>query len=177
MKGIRFSHWLRGKLPPRIDDPLLILKSVEAENKEAMDAMILGHMRLAMSLVARYNQPNDELVSAALYGLVKAVHHISKGRLKHDNPTGYIVTFIHAEIKRVFKKKSLVPLDETVPLSYPDTTIDLEEKINALNETDRKIVDLLLLGNSQSDIARELNLHRGNVSRRISRIRKELENV
>lgn len=203
MKGFKFRHWLSRRLPPRIKDPLLILESVKRGEPEAIEKMIFGHMRLVTGLVARYNKANqsDELVSAAFYGLVNAVDRIARGYLDHDNPTAYIVKFIHGEIRKALSKKSVSVKTVRLRLhpnrehggrnnerhaehiigSYPDTTLDVEERINALvkDETDEKIIELLRLGYDGMGIGKKLNLHRSSVSRRINRIRKiyrELEN-
>lgn len=204
MKGYKFRHWLSKKLPKRIEDPLVILESVRNGDPEAIRKMILGHMGLATGLVARYNrsQQSDELVSAAFYALVNAVNRIANGHLDHDNPTAYIAKFIHGEIRRVLSNKSVsvkaiqfryhqfnrdragakngLAIENVIGL-YPDTTIDVEEEINALvkDKTDEQIIRLLCLGYDGVEIAQKLNLHKSSVSRRISRIRKnykELEN-
>lgn len=209
MKGFKFRHWLSRRLPKRIEDPLLILESVKRGEPEAIEKMILGHMGLVTGLVARYNRANrsDELVSAAFYGLVNAVNRIASGHLDHHdpNPTAYIVTFVHGEIRRVLSEKSisvktiqlpgiLLPkgrrsrsnavagdrMDEFIG-SHPDTTLDVEEKIKCIvsDKTDERIIELLRLGYDGMGIGKKLNLHRSSVSRRISRIRKiyrELEN-
>lgn len=209
MKGFKFRHWLSKKLPKRIEDPLLILESVKRGEPEAIEEMILGHMGLVTGLVARYNRANrsDELVSAAFYGLVNAVNRIASGHLNHDypNPTAYIATFVHGEIRRTLSERSvsvktvqlpgiLLPkgrrsrraavagdrMDEFIG-AYPDTTLDVEERINALvnDKTDERIIELLRLGYDGMGIGKKLNLHRSSVSRRVNRIRKiyrELEN-
>jgi RNA polymerase sigma factor (sigma-70 family) len=208
MRGYRFRHWLSTNklLADRIEESQIpvILESVRKGDPEAIREMILGHMRLAMGLVARYNKPNiaDELVGAAFYGVVNAVNRIANGHLKHDNPTAYIVTFIHGEIKRVLRGSNvsikalhLHHLKERVeggvndelnaaniPGEYPDTTIDLEEEINSLCEDnlDEAIIRMLRLGYDGTDIARSLCVSQSTISRRANRIRriyKELENV
>lgn len=209
MRGRKFKHWLSRQMPKRIDDPLLILDAVKRGDKAAIDEMISGHIRLAMALVARYNQPfrSDELAAAALYGLVNAVNRIAEGHLTHDNPTGYIVTFIHGEIRRVINGRGVsvrtvqLGCDKRLPKhksayddtnfsdmmddfvgGHPDTTLDVEEELSKLikDETDEQIIRLLRLGYDGVEIGRKLGLHKSNVSRRIARIRqsyKELENV
>lgn len=144
------------------------------------------------------NVAADDLTEAAFYGLVDGVNAIHRNGLDHANPTGYIARFIHGEIRKSLKlKKSIIytPRDEpTVPVgsfkledhdrggnrdatsdepwTEPDNSLEVEEDINALisDSVDERIVRLLQLGYLPIDIARELGLHRSNISRRISRI-------
>jgi len=200
MKGYRFHHWMSGREPDQIAEERIpvILDSVKQGNREAMTEMITGHMRLAFGLVARYNRADmaDDLVSAAFYGITQAVDRIAHGHLKHDNASAYIATFVNGEIRRALAGRNVIasPEEGGQPTqcfdlheqrhigAYPDTTIDIEEEINSLtnDETDEAIVRMLRLGYDGAEIARELGLHRGQISRRIARIRetyKELENV
>jgi RNA polymerase sigma factor (sigma-70 family) len=210
MKGRKFKHWMSRRLPPRIDDPLLILESVKAGERWAIEEMVAGHLRLAAGLVGRYYKPDrgkrpinsDDLISAAFYAVSNAVQRIADGHLSHNNPTAYIVTFIHGELRRELAARSVSV--KTIQLnhhlewyetssaafsddyaavnviggSYPDTTIDIEEEINEVvnDQTDVRIVELLRLGYKMVEIAEDLKLDKSNVSRRVSRIRKELVN-
>ena len=194
------------RLPPRVEDPLAILDSVKAGERCAIEKMVEGHLRLAAGLVARFyrsDTDSDELVSAAFYAVANAVQRIADGHLTHDNPTAYIVMFVTGELRRTLANKSISV--KTIPLNhhvgewnttrseitaddraianiignYPDTTIDIEEEINALNKIDARIVELLRLGYKNVEIADDLKIDKSNVSRRVHRIRKifrELEN-
>jgi len=200
MKGYRFQHWLSNyTLPSRIEDADLpdVIEEVKHGNREAMDRLTNGHIRLAMGLVARYHRPDisDDLVGAAFLGICKAVRYIAEGKLNHDNATGYIVTFIHGEIRRAIAGKNVVMSNNGSPApqcfdlhddrhvgGFPDTTMEVEEQINAIagDETDLAIVRMLSLGYDGAEIARKLDIDRRRVSERVIRIRKtykELENV
>ncbi len=191
MKGTRFRHWL-GKYAFRqpIPDEQMpdVLARVRSGEPEAIKLMIESHLRLGLALVARYVRTAgvvDDLVSAAFYAITYAVNRIAAGHLAHDNVTGYIVAFVHGELKRELAQRSVVytpehvdtavqvpigEFDVTVP---PDFSLDVGEELDAIvkDDTDSKIIRMLLQGYQATDVAKELGVHKGNVSRRIARLR------
>lgn len=191
MKGTRFRHWLsKYQFRQRIPESEMpaVLANVRQGDRHAIELMIESHLRLSLALVARYIKTEDvvdDLVSAAFYAVTKAVNRIAEGYLAHDNPTAYIVTFVHGELKRELARRAVVYTPEDVERVQhtsldgvdckiqPDNSLDVEEELEAIltDETDVQIVRLLMLGNLAADVAKILNLHKGNVSRRIARIR------
>lgn len=196
MKGFRYKHWLSGrKLPPQVGETELhiLVERTAHGDEEAKTRLTEGHIRLAMGIVARYRRPDisDELVAAAFYGICKAVNYISEGNLTHDNPTGYIATFINGEIRKAIAGK-MIPGDSNTQCynlhddrhvgGFPDTTMEVREQIEAISEdqTDLTIIRMKQLGYDGTEIARHLDTDRRRVSERLGRIRrkyKELENV
>jgi DNA-directed RNA polymerase specialized sigma24 family protein len=167
--------------------PGVLAKVIEGD-LQARTIMIESHLRLALALVARYVKTEDvvdDLVSAAFYAVTYAVNRIASGYLTHDNPTGYIVTFVHGELKRELAKRAVIYTPEDAervthvglegvdcPVQ-PDNSLDVEEELDAIltDAIDSKIVRMLALGYLAADVAKTLSVHKGNVSRRIARIR------
>lgn len=200
MKRVRYKHWLsRHKFAPKIDDDRMVtlIRDVRQGDRQAINEMIEGHLRLANGLISRYASALadfddlDELVSAAWYAVVYAVNRIATGHLTHTNASGYIAKFLHQFLHAALKGRSVISNprghDDCVmccQLSVcnakdemyvePDISLDVEEEAKKLatDATDSKIIQMLRLGYSAADIARDLDLHKGNVSRRIHRIRQ-----
>lgn len=195
MRGVRFKHWLSGyEFAPKIEDEQMavLLCRVRDGDKQAIKAMIEGHLRLANSVVSRYlrSKPADPdvLVSAAWFAVTYAVNRIAAGHLTHDNPSGYIMMFLHRYLHAALNDQPVIksPCDSVNHIMchqlrsehdqpvQPDTSMEVEEKIEYLanDETDIEIIRLLRRGHIAADVAYELGLHPGNVSRRIRRIRK-----
>lgn len=109
--------------PVKIEDErkLELLKLIREGSVEAKNELILGHVRLAVSIVDRYignfgcKFLDEELDDAAIVGIVVAVNRIEQGHLKHDNVTGYIVMFIHNHVSSYLRKSFIVPMPRGHP--------------------------------------------------------------
>jgi DNA-directed RNA polymerase specialized sigma24 family protein len=175
------------RLPPRIKKSRLptVTEAVKRGDPAAINEMIEGHMRLAMSVVKRCRN-RSELCSVALFAVVKAVHYIAEGKLTHDSPDAYIATFIHRDVRRAQRRQEYISDKDGSPYLHFDlheddaagytqhTAVTVEETVNAITKdrTDREIVDLLQTGHSVTEIGHRLALHKGNIFRRIAAIRK-----
>jgi DNA-directed RNA polymerase specialized sigma subunit len=114
IEGIEYRHPLfQANLPVITQDRLAALIP-KINEREAYNEVIVGHVRLSMQIVGRYlrklgsDRLAEDLVSAAYEGIVDAVDRISKGNLKHDNATAYIVEYIHWHISKVLEKRKIV---------------------------------------------------------------------
>ena len=75
----------------------------------------MGHLRLAMQIVGRYlyrlksERLADVLVSAALEGVIDAIHRVSTGDgLTHDNLRGYVTDYIHQFVSKALEDSSSI---------------------------------------------------------------------
>jgi DNA-directed RNA polymerase specialized sigma24 family protein len=187
--------------PPVPDSHMAeLLRRVRQGDSQAINEMIEGHLRLANSIVARYLMTSnrdvksvdvEELVAAAFYATVYAVNRIASGFMTHDNVGGYIAEFLHQKLHAALKERSIIcnprGLEDPVlccQLSEcdseqhgkiePDTSLEVDEEVESIvnDVVDAKIVRMLRLGYCAADVARDLGVHKGTVSRRIQRIRE-----
>lgn len=199
MKGLRFRHPMAEKFPEPISEVRAksILRDVEHGDSAAIEEMIQGHLQYACAIVGRYlhsmnsTAMADDLCEAAFWGLVDGVNAIARNGITHDNVTGYLAKRIHGEIRNHLSGRSIVvgPRGERSPhcediakhdFSIPaDTSLEVEEDIHQLvmDETDEFIIRALQQGYCAADIARQLGLHRCNVTRRIGRMRKSYQEL
>lgn len=175
------------RLPPKMKRSRLpaVVEGVKKGDPAAINEMIEGYMRLAMSVVKRCKD-RSELCSVALFAVVKAVHYIAEGRLTHENPDAYIATFIHRDVRRAKKRQEFISEKDGSPYLHFDlqedesvgyiqhSNVAVEDIINAVTEdrTDREIISMLQTGHDMTEIGHRLALHKGNISRRIAAIRK-----
>lgn len=176
-----------GEYPQRIseEDMPRILELVRKCDKDAMDQMAVGHIRLAISIVNRYISVYNlkyyahELDSAAFEGIVVAVSKIASGKLTHDNATGYIVKYTHQYVSncarnssvvrfpRTAKRRSIEPLPNEI-LGKSETDMidawDLVENIST-NDTEKRILKLKIEGCTDFEIGAQLGLSRLKVLR------------
>lgn len=193
MKGTRFRHWLSKypfKKPISVERMPEVLSAVRCGNPVAIKEMIESYLGLGLALVARFAKIDDvvdDLVSAAFLAIVQAVNRIAAGHLTHDNVSPYIVTYIKGGLRKELAKRPVIytpelaikPMWQRVPLenvdaSIPaDNTLEVEEELASIvsDDTDIEIIRMRLLGYRAIHVAKELGISRGNVSRRITRIR------
>ena len=169
-------------------------KQLALKNKN-WNYLIEGHMRLGCSIAGRYVRfggDSDEMVGAAMLGIVRAVDKIKDGQLKHDNITGYIVHYIHQECSEVLRKDTAVPtprkkekkqivqLNDALDCCYDDfNIIDFEDALESIieNDEERLIVELRKQGYADEVIAEKLSIDRNKVTRTRYCLAKRYENV
>ncbi len=178
-------------------DKLILLARVRAGIPDAIEKMIMCHLRLAVSLANRYVSVYglrfcaDDLDSAAYIGVVEAVNRVAKGNmLNHDNITGYIVNYIHQNVSNAADNSVAIhtpqrkrnKIKENMPLQMEghnaQQTTELMETWEAITSIARNSVELKILelkrgGNSDEMIGCLLGCSRGWVTklRRILHLR------
>lgn len=189
-----------GNFPISIEDKrkLELLKLTREGNDEAQDELILGHVRLAVSIVDRYivhfncRYLDDELDDAAIEGIVVAVDRIRQGHLKHDNVTAYIVVVVHRFIADCLWKSSLVrvprghhyrwgtPIREDSVNCNPSKMIETRDLIDHVirSKQERRIVDLRIAGYTDREIGKIMDIPKVTVfrTRQILKTRFERSN-
>lgn len=170
-----YRQVLTGNVPEAMSEKkkLEILKLTREGDTDAKEILILSHLRLAISIVNRYtrsfdcNYLADELDNAAIVGLVTAVDNVARGRVKHDNVTGYIVTVVHRYISDCLRKSSLIPVPrghvyrkgtsirEDSANCNPGVLLEIRDLINhtVTNEREQRIVDLKIAGHTDKEVA------------------------
>lgn len=159
-------------------------------DKIAAKKLIEAHIKLAFAAVSRLEGNSDELMSEALFHLTNAVRLIGEGKLKdYENVSAYIQKHVSLNtLAYAIKLRSVVNqpdsstthdscLKDDVPVSA-DNMFEVEEQIEHLSQddTDGRIIRMLLLGYSADEIAKVLEVHRSCVFRRISRIKEAYKN-
>jgi len=165
------------------DELQIVLEKVRKGDSDAIETMILGHCRLALSIVNRYLSvfninDSEDLDSAAIQGIVIAVNLIVKGRLKHNNPTGYIVTYIHQYITEYIYHSSVVYFprrSRQIPIEiFHDSigventcTLEIWDSVLSITENDieKQILKLRSQDYTDSEIGEKLGLSRLKVFR------------
>lgn len=188
--------------PFKIEDKrkLELLKLVRKGNTEAKNELILGHVRLAVSIVDRYiiiyscRHSDDMLDSAAIEGLTVAVNRVEQGHLKHDNVTGYIIKFIHNYISECLRKLPPVytprghsypryvgaeMLEIMVQEDNPHALIVVKDLIDCTirNERERRIVDLRIIGYTDKEIAKIMDIPQVSVFRIRQTLKQRFERL
>lgn len=177
-----FRHWLGEKELPEPLPTAILLRYYQllrhAKNsgvrKVAAKKIVMGHVRLGMSIVARwalgYAHRTDDMVSVMLEALVDGVQLISEGALDHHigDPEigGYLVQTIYGRINK-FLRRPLVAVS-TVPIrgtheramgrKGEQESYDLREIIDRSIETDqeRNVIDLRIQGLSDEEVGQVL---------------------
>ena len=85
-----------------------LVPSLKNGDLEAINTLILGHLRLAINIASQYAKqaPNksSDLVSEAVLSLSDACHKASRGELKDDNLTAFVVSRIHSNLVNFLRK-------------------------------------------------------------------------
>ncbi len=175
------------------EEKLKLLKRVRVGNSEAIEKMILGHIRLAFSIVSRYVNSFpyfvDDLKSAAIMGVVIAVNKIAKNSMdSHDNVTGYIVINVNYVIRREIQNNLAIqsPRNKKVLLvtsgvswnvrtrhsQLSSQLYEIWDSVDSLTEDqlEKQILELRSEGHTDNEVAEFLGLSRSSVTR----IRKNL---
>ena len=183
-------------------DHKVLLENVKVGDKEAYDKMILGHTRLAVSIVNSYVKKHrviflvDELDGAAFEGIVVAVDRICKGHLSHDNFTGYIIYYIHEYIRKLLNKHFRMRFQQQEELSEKSSAyqsylisqsgvphddlriVDLWDQLSKITKTDfdKKVIELRSQKYTDREIAVKLNVPETTVARTRHKLKKRLAN-
>jgi RNA polymerase sigma factor (sigma-70 family) len=189
VKGRGFTHSFQQPLA----QPLSQEEKIKARDTENWDVLIESHMRLGCSIAGRYvsfGGDSEEMVSAAMLGIVEAVDRIRRGVLMHDNITGYIVHYIHQHCGETRRKDCLMPVPRGVerirrhPLTNENITTDYEieefyEIIECIIKTDTE-KDILFFrqqGDTDEEVATKLCVSRSFVSQTRRELFERFKNV
>lgn len=189
------------------DEIPALLACLRTGDANATERVILGHVRLAMQIVGRYlhrlksDRLSDLLVSAALEGIIDAVHRVSAGSMEHDNLSGYVTDYIHRYVSRALEDVPTVRVPRTTQQSarYRGETVrrpsrvgfddpdllrrtakhddindfEIKEIIDKIIQSDleRRILELRQEGQTDAEIATALSLSKTSVFL----IRKQVE--
>lgn len=177
------------ELPKRIPEKDMpdLLRGVRERDPEAINIMILGHIRLAISIVSHFlcrcglSQYAAELDGVAMEAVVVAVNRIADGKMKnHDNATGFITLHVRYHIEKAAHNYPPVhvPRGKELPrtqslsdlalgkgeLIYEIEILDMIESI-VTNDTERRILELRRIGHTDAEIGEILEFPRLKVHR------------
>jgi len=173
------------------DAKLKLLKRVRAGDLNAIDRMIMSHIRMVLGIVNRHlhNCPHYayDLDSIVMLGVVNCVHKIADGAMAgHDNVTGYIVQYTHGLIQREIGKSYVVPtprsatniVTKSLDLTYHTsdmaklnddgpTFIDLRDSLEHLarNRREQRILELRGKGYTDHEVGEILGVSQWTVRR------------
>lgn len=161
--------------------PLSEEDKIKAIESEDWDLIIKSHMRLGCIIACQYyfnGSDPDEMISAALLGLVEGVNEF---RLKrpHDNITGYIIIYIRQYCSDVSRKDCCIPIPQKNTTKFYQhelgngiDSVD-NSSLTKINETleevvkckrDRKILELRASGLTDAEVAKEIGISRSRVT-------------
>ena len=175
--------------------PLGDKEKINALKAEDWDLLIESHMRLGCSIAGRYVRlggKSDEMVSAAMFGIVVAVDRVKRKLLKHMNVTGYIIHYIHQHCAEALRMDCVIPVpqhNDTKIITCPITNIHSkanEAKIGELyeiiehithTELEKDIVFLRQQSYTDSEVASNLGISRSTVTKTRKRLLERYNNV
>ena len=152
-------------------------------------------MRLGCAIAGRYVRlggKSDEMVSAAMLGIVVAVDRVKKGLVKHDNITGYIILYIHQHCAEALRVDCVIPVpqhNDTKIITCPITdkrmlatgprTGELYETLEFIihTELEKEIIFLRQQHYTDTEVASNLNISRSTVTKTRKRLLERYNNV
>lgn len=167
-----------GHLPEQFDGVL---------DGKTEEELIQGHMRLAMQVAGHYGG-SDEVISAALFGLVKAVRRWNKVR-NDDNITRYLTVVMHGHCLKALRERQVIKVPETSrkrhDIKLPELTsevepparetisVELQEVLQIVSVTakEKQILALRWQGFNDKEIGEKLSMSLG----RVNQIRSDLK--
>ncbi len=111
IKGISISHPL-GTIERVAESELSdLVKKLEQGDVKAKDALIKGHVKLAIHIAGQYAVSNPrvahDLVSEAMFAITEGCDRWMKGLVESESFTGYIVCRIHSKCTYLLRKMKL----------------------------------------------------------------------
>jgi RNA polymerase sigma factor (sigma-70 family) len=136
----------------------------------------------------------DDLMGAAFCGVADARDRIAKGKVKHDNHTGYIFCYVHRYVREEIRRSSAIhvpqkskasltitPLKYDAPTDDPNFDLcDLNDELDAAINGDkmlRMIVDFRIEGRTDAEIGDLLGMSRLSVQRARKRLLKDWRKI
>jgi RNA polymerase sigma factor (sigma-70 family) len=144
--------------------------------------LIFAHGRRALHIAGAYIATGgdiDEMVSAAMFGLVEAVNKMMLPTFDNVNPSGYIASYVHQHCFGERRKDVTIPVPRNVDKIHTWTLLDTEDRdadfdiiefyeimeIIADSEFEKEVINFRAAGCSDSEIADKFNVSRSTVSR------------
>jgi RNA polymerase sigma factor (sigma-70 family) len=120
IRGAEYRHPLfQYDLPPLTEDKIPdLLARLRTRDEGAKKEAVLGYVRLSMSIVGRYiavlhsDRLANDLVGAAMEGIVVAIDRVANGEMKHDNLTAFVTTWVHKLISVELERRQVVKVPE-----------------------------------------------------------------
>lgn len=175
-------------VPVTHDEEKELFRRAKAGDADAKEKIIRNHLLLVANIarrIARGKLPEDEIVSAANFALVKAYEGFDSSF--PNRFAAFLKLFVRGEIARLWSNLNIVrksDFSDEVPVTSVEMTDDVSEEENAdekdhqefllklveqaklvLDPREREIVGLLYceVPASQADVARQLKLSRERV--------------
>ena len=184
--------------PPRIEekDLSLLLQRVREKDPDAIEKMILGHCRLAISISNRYLKRvgcyylRNEMESAVLMAVVTAVNHVANDRMtEHDNVGGYIMNYIHLALSDCYRNNHtihtprgvsqpiILPLVENLTKGASSDLRELKDELRSVAKTagEMKVLKLRSARYTDSEISTRLGISRLAVQRIRTKLKTRFE--
>ena len=194
IKGQGYQHPFAQQ---HLAEPLSDKEKINARINGDWHLLIESHMRLGCSIAGRYVRlggKSDEMVSAAMLGIVTAVDRVKKGFLKHNNVTGYIIHYIHQHCIEALRLDCVIPIpqhNDTKIIVCPITDDILsrdgfQQQIGEFyevleyithTEIEKDIVFLRQQGFTDFEVACNLNISRSTVTKTRKRLLERYNNV
>jgi len=160
--SIPFRKLPRPISPEEVEEITIRIRSGETREDD-LDRIILGHLRLSISIAAKYakclKEDHHILVAGAFYGVVWAVNK-AKEKLIDNNMTGWIVSnvnrFVYEEYKKNRPKKAPSKRKSYTYDQSPE--FEIQEIIDKIckSDTDKEIMTLRMQGFKDKEIASKL---------------------
>lgn len=170
--------------------------------KQEIDNLITENHNLIYFCLNKWKMPIDEFYDVAAIGLCKAAQTYDSTRTKFST---YACTCIYNELKQTLRferacmrvqQEHCISLDNPVS-NNPDTDVTVIDMLTTQDSTevsvlsqlaiqnifelldnrDRLIITLRVLGYDQSEIAPYVGIHQASVSRKLAKIRKRLQKL
>ena len=124
------------------DEKRALLKEARAGNREARDALVMGNLKLVLSVIAKFNpkrESADDLFQVGCVGLIKAIDNFN---LDMDVKfSTYAVPMIIGEVRRYQRDNNSVRVSRgTRDLAY--RALQTKEEISALEQRDPTISEI-----------------------------------
>ena len=176
------------------DELLVLLNNIRGGKnaEESTQKIILYHMRWALSISGRYisrydcRSLADDLDSEALLGLSLGASRL--GRIKHDNVTGYLATYVKLQLNECIHKSPTVRVPRNrkpvftvpillTPIPIAKGGINIQEFVSELisGEKERQFAMWRIEGYSCQEIADFLDVSLSQVYLIQKRIRKRYD--
>jgi len=192
MSKRRFKHCLSRHAVEATNEEIreLALKTASGD-KEAAEQLVRCHLLIAFKMAVNFGGDGnqDEILSEAVFTIVKVVREIAENGLKnYDGLSQFIRKRVLWQILQFqMRNKSIVHYPHTKPSDIPvdaaiteveaqsnESTLEVEEMIQSLakDDKDARIVRMLMLGHGMNEVAADVGLDRTVVFRRLQRIRE-----